>query len=419
MRNWAGNISYAAARLHRPASIDELRSTVAGAERIRARGTGHSFNPLIDTTGDHVTLAGLPPVIDIDRDASTVTLTGPIRYGELGVALHEAGYALHNMASLPHISVAGAVATGTHGSGNANGSLATAVAGIEMVTAGGELTHLRRGDPDFDGCVVALGALGIVTRVTLDIAPTYDVVQYVYDDLPWADFDPDIFAGGYSVSVFTDWTGPRFNLIWVKNRVSPTDRGGWSPPRHWHGAHLADGARHPIPGVLADPATPQMGSAGPWHTRLPHFRLDFTPSVGEELQTEYFIARADAMAALTAIDGMRERIAPLLAICELRTIAADDLWLSMAYRRDSLALHFTWHPNLAPVVALLPELEARLAPFDARPHWGKVFTMPANVVAGHYERLADFGRLRHAYDPTGKFGNAFVDAYAPAVAPTP
>jgi alditol oxidase len=416
-RNWAGNITYAAARVHRPTSTDDVRRIVAASPRIRALGTTHSFSSVADTTADLVSLSGLAPTIEIDRDTSTVTVAAGVRYGELAVALDEAGFALHNMASLPHISVGGAVATATHGSGNTNGNLATSVAGLEIVTAGGDLVRIRRGDPDFNGCVVALGALGIVTHVTLDVEPTYDVAQYVYDDLAWSDLDLDVFAGGYSVSLFTDWAGPRINRVWIKNRISMNDRGAWIPPRRWHGARLADGPRHPISNGSLDSATPQMGITGPWHTRLPHFRLDFTPSVGDELQTEYFVARSDALAALTAIDGMRDRIAPLLAISELRTVAADELWLSMAYRRDSLAIHFTWALDVPGVTAVLPEIEERLAPFAARPHWGKVFTMsPADVGPG-YERLTDFGRLRRDYDPTGKFGNSFVDAYAPAAFP--
>jgi xylitol oxidase len=414
MRNWAGTIEYAAAHVHRPTSVDELCAIVAATGRIRALGTRHSFNDIADTGADLVSLESLPLSIDVDADAAGVTVAAGVRYGELGVALQQAGWALANMASLPHISVAGAVATATHGSGVKNGNLATAVSGIELVTASGELRWIRRGEPDFAGCVVGLGACGIIHRVTLDIEPTYDVTQYVYDDMPMSELSDEVFGSGYSVSVFTDWTAPRANMVWVKDRVAPGDRGGWSPPRHWHGARMADGPRHPIPGVAPEPATPQMGVAGPWHERLPHFRLDFTPSVGEEVQSEYFVGREHATDALAALDGIRERIAPVLAICELRTVAADDLWLSMAYRRDSLAIHFTWHRDVAAVTSLLPAIEERLAPFAPRPHWGKVFTMAPERVAVAYDRLDDFGRLRRSYDPDGKFGNTFTDTYAPA-----
>ncbi len=399
MRNWSGNVTYAAARILHPTSIEELRRVVGSASRIRALGTRHSFSTVADTTADLVSLAELPATVEIAPDGRTVTVASAMRYGDVAVALQRAGYALHNLGSLPHISVAGAIATGTHGSGNTNGNLATAVAALDVIDANGDIVRLQRGDPEFDASVVALGALGIVTHVTLDIEPTYEVSQWVFEDAP---FDLDWFSDGYSVSLFTDWTSDRFNQVWVKRR------GTWEAPETWRGGTRADGPRHPIASLPADPATTQMGIPGPWHERLPHFRLDFTPSVGEELQTEYFVARSDGPAALAALAPLAGRIAPLLAVTELRTIAADHLLLSPAYGRDSMAIHFTWHLDVAAVTALLPSIEAALAPFSPRPHWGKVFALSPLA-------SPEFRRLRGKQDPGGKFGNAYVDRYAPAI----
>jgi len=287
--NWAGNVTYGASRIHHPTSLDELRGIVAGAVRVRALGTGHSFSPVADTTAELVSLAGMPPTIEIDADSLSVTVAAGVRYGELAVKLNAAGFALHNLGSLPHISVAGACATGTHGSGNTNGSLSTAVSALEIVTGDGSVVWVRRGDEDFNGCVVALGTLGVVTRMTLDIEPTYDVAQYVYEAVPAGVLDLDLFAAGYSVSLFTDWTGPAdprgpaINQAWVKRRSAPKLE-PWTAPSPWHGATLADRPIHPIARISPEPATEQLGVPGPWHTRLPHFRLDFTPSVGDELQ---------------------------------------------------------------------------------------------------------------------------------------
>jgi alditol oxidase len=397
MRNWSGNVTYGAARILEPSSVDELRRMVATSPRIRALGTRHSFSTVADTGGDLVSLACLPPSVEIAPDRATVTVAAGMRYGDVAMALQAAGFALHNLGSLPHISVAGACATGTHGSGNTNGNLATAVAAIELVDAAGDVVHLRRGDADFDASVIALGTLGIVTRVTLDIEPAYDVSQWVFED---AALDLDWFGDGYSVSAFTDFTSDRINQFWVKRR------GTWDAPATWRDAIRADGPRHPIARLDPTPCTPQMGVPGPWHERLPHFRLDFTPSVGEELQTEYFVARADGPAAVAALAPLRASIVPLLAVSELRTIAADELLLSPAYRRDSLAIHFTWIDDVGSVTALLPSIEALLAPFAPRPHWGKVFTMPVTVDPA-------FGRLRARRDPDAKFGNDFTDRYAP------
>jgi xylitol oxidase len=416
--NWAGNITFTAARRHSPSSVEELQHLVAGAERVRALGTGHSFNRIADTPGDLVSLTGIPPTMDIDAANATVTVGAAIRYGELAAHLHASGYALHNLGSLPHISVAGACATGTHGSGVGNGSLSTAVAAMELVTADGELAVLCRGadgeDGDvFPGAVVGLGALGIVTSLTLNIQPTFEVEQYVYEGLPFeqaTEHHADIFASGYSVSLFTDWTGSGFNQVWRKQRVDTRDG---TPQRHWMGARLADGPRHPVPGMSATNCTEQLGVPGPWHTRLPHFRLEFTPSSGDELQSEYFVPRHLAADALRAIDGIRDRVAKVLQISEIRTIAADDLWLSPAYARDSVALHFTWIKDIDAVTPVLAAIEERLADFQARPHWGKVFTTSAEVVRGLYERWPDFVELLHRYDPAGKFRNEMLDRYFP------
>lgn len=413
--NWAGNMTFGARRLHRPSSVDELAELVAASDRVRALGTGHSFNRLADTTGDLVTVAGLPPAIEIDTAGRRVSVAAGVRYGELAVRLHNAGFALHNLASLPHISVAGTCATATHGSGNDNGNLATAVSALEMVTADGSIATVDRADGDradvdrLAGMVVGLGCLGIVTRLTLDIEPTYQVSQHVYDDLPLAALEADwpaISAAAYSVSLFTDWTGPRINQVWLKRRVDD-DRP--VPGRRWLGATAADGPRHPVPGMPAGNCTRQAGVSGPWHTRLPHFRLEFTPSSGAELQSEYFVPRDRLVEAVRALDGIRDRIAPVLQVCEIRTVAADELWLSPSYRRDSAALHFTWVPDEVAVAPVLAAIEERLALLAARPHWGKLFDLDPWAEPGWAGRLADFRELADRHDPTGKFRNDLVD----------
>lgn len=404
--NWAGNVTYQARRLHSPESVPQLCRLVAEAGRIRALGTGHTFNTIADSPGDLVSLAKLPSTVDIGRDRSTVTVGGGVRYGELAVELNAAGYALHNMGSLPHISVAGACATGTHGSGTA--TLASAVSAVELVGPDGDLVRLERGDDSFDATVLGLGALGIVTRLTLDIEPAYQVAQYVYGGLELEDCArrlDELFTAGYSVSMFTDW-GPRVEQLWVKHRL---DRG--AEPRPVAGAVPLDRAVHPVPGMPAAHCTEQLGVPGPWHERLPHFRLAFTPSHGAELQSEYLLPAELGGAALAAVAELRDLIRPVLLISEIRTISADDLWLSPAYRRDSVAVHFTWVDDTAAVLPVVAAVEERLAPFDARPHWGKLFDMDPAVLRGRYPRLPDFGRLLRERDPEGKFRNDFIDRY--------
>jgi xylitol oxidase len=416
--NWAGNVTFRAGCVRHPESVAAVQELVAGRRRVHALGTGHSFSRVADTTGDLISVASLPVVMDLSTGAGppAVLVSAGVRYAELAGYLHQAGYALRNLGSLPHISVAGSCATGTHGSGDGNQGLAAAVSAMELVTAQGDLVRVsREADGDrFAGLVVGLGALGIVTSLTLDLVPDFAVRQYVYDDLPFRQLTenlPEIFASGYSVSVFTRWRDAAAAQVWLKLLAS--GRESAPPDPRWLGARLADGPRHPIEGIGPQACTEQLGAAGPWHQRLPHFRPDFTPSAGAELQSEYLVPRQHAGAALAAINGIRHLVAPLLQVCELRTVAADDLWLSPAYQRDSLAIHFTWVREAGPVRQVLTVVEQQLAPLAARPHWGKLSCASPAVLAGLYDRAADFGRLRASYDSEGKFGNDLIDGCFP------
>ncbi|EKX67361.1 FAD-binding protein [Streptomyces ipomoeae] len=404
LTNWARNITYTAKELHRPRSVEALRVLVAGSERVRVLGSGHSFNEIAEPGAEGVllSLTALPPTIEVDSAARTVRVGGGVRYAELARAVHAHGLALHNMASLPHISVAGSVATGTHGSGDGNGSLAAAVREVELVTADGSTLTLSRGDDRFGGAVTSLGALGVVTALTLDLEPGFEVSQHVFGRLPLAGLDyAAVTASAYSVSLFTRWLRSGFDQVWVKRR---TDQAAVDFP--W--AAPATEAMHPVPGMPAVNCTRQFGVPGPWHERLPHFRAEFTPSSGDELQSEYLLPRTHAMAALQALDGIRAAVAPVLQVCEVRTVAADEQWLSPAYGRDTVALHFTWVADTAAVLPVVRQVEEALAPFEARPHWGKVFTVPAVELKRLYPRLDDFRALADTLDPTGKFRNAFV-----------
>ncbi|GHD41516.1 FAD-binding protein [Mycetocola manganoxydans] len=410
--NWSGNYAYGATRIEAPASVDAVRALLSGATAVRALGTRHSFNPIADSADLVISTELLRFAPVLSTEDRTVTVGAGIRYGDLATDLQAAGWALPNLASLPHISVGGAIATGTHGSGNAVPSLAASVAGLEIVLASGDVLELRRGDPDFDGAVVSLGALGIVTRVTLDIVPTFDIEQSVFEGLPFAAVEENLDAitgAAYSVSMFTTWRNPDvLDQVWLKRRAGVDV----AAPSELFGAVAAPADRHPLPGISAINCTPQMGVAGAWLDRLPHFRLDFTPSNGEELQSEFLVPRAHAIDALRAVRALADQIAPLLQVCEIRTFAADTLWLSGAYETDAVGLHFTWLKEQAQVEALLPTLEAALAPFSARPHWGKVFTPDPQSLERVYPRLGDFRALAARLDPSRVFVNEFLERTA-------
>ena len=404
MRNWSGTYEFHG-NLVAPATIDEARAAVAASGKVRPLGTRHSFTDIADTDGTLLSVLDLPAGIDLDAD--TVTLGGGVRYGELAAWLEERGRALHNMGSLPHISVAGAVSTGTHGSGLRNGSLSTAVRSLTLIGPDGDLRTVTTDAPDFAGSVVSLGRLGPIVRVGLATEPSYRVRQDVYLDLAWDDLLADplgVLGAGYSVSVFTDWVRDTVQQVWVKTRVD-TDADDAGIERFG----LRPATRQVSIIETAGDNTTLQGSAGPWAWRLPHFRLDATPSDGEEIQTEFFVPVEAASDALRAVRALGPRIAPELLVTELRTIAADDLWLSPAYRRDSLAIHFTWTDHVAAVDALVPLVRDALAPFAARPHWGKVHAMTADTIAPLYPRFADALALFHRVDPEGKFRNAHTD----------
>ena len=408
--NWSGTFHYSTSKVLQPGSLQEVQDAVRSVQGVRALGTRHAFNGIADSQVAQISTLGLKDV-SIAEDRETVTVGAGIRYGDLAVMLDGKGLALHNLASLPHISVGGACATATHGSGMGNGNLATGVTGLEFVSADGSVHRLSREKDGerFAGAVVGLGAIGVVTRLTLAVQPRYEMTQVVYRDLPFSELEhhfSDVMGAGYSVSLFTDWQRGVAQELWVKRRV---DQGGAAaPPAMFYGAKLAEKKLHPIPDHPAEACTDQLNTVGPWYERLPHFKMAFTPSSGQEIQTEFFVPFERGYEAVRAVETLRDKITPHLFVTELRAIAADDLWMSMAYKRASLAIHFTWKPETQAVLQIVPQIEAKLAPFGARPHWAKVFTMKAGQIDPLYPRAADFAALCREFDPKGKFQNEFL-----------
>ena len=406
-RNWAGTYIYRAEKLHRPTTMEQVQQIVANAASVHVLGSRHSFNDIADSS-ELLSLENLPADVVVDHEAHTVSLGGGVKYGNLAKTLNEEGVALHTLASLPHISVAGAVATATHGSGVTCGNLATAVARLEIVTSGGEIIQASRGDPDFAGLVVGLGALGAVTRITLDVQPAYEVKQRVFESLSWKalyDHFDEITSCGYSVSIFTRW-GQTHDQVWVKSRMDEPDRVAGD----LFGALAATVDRHPIVELDPTPCTPQLGRPGLWSDRLPHFRMGYTPSSGAEIQSEYLVPRRYAMGAIEAVRALADRIRPLLQVSEIRRVAADRLWMSMNYEQDSVGIHFTWKREPDAVQVMVAQIEDALTPFEARPHWGKVFHADAAAIAPLYKRHFDFVRLVEQLDPRGAFRNAWLKA---------
>ena len=413
LQNWAGNLTYSTNSVFYPKTLSEVQSLVKKCNKLRPLGTRHCFNAIADSRNNLISSNNLNNILSLDTIANTVTVEGGIKYGELSPYLDKKGYALHNLASLPHISVAGSITTATHGSGVKNGNLSTQVRGLEIVIADGSVVQFsRKKDGDnFDAVVVGLGALGVITQVTLAVQPTYQVRQQVFVKMPLEQLKEhfeEIVSAGYSVSLFTDWRSESINEVWIKDIVKPEIE--YRGLKEFYGAKAADKDLHPIIELSAENCTPQMGKPGPWYERLPHFKMGFTPSSGKELQSEYFISKQHAVEAIMAIQKMGKQIGPHLFITEIRTIAADSYWMSPCRNQDSIAIHFTWKQEMEEVSKLLPLIEKELYPYQARPHWGKIFTMSPEVLESRYEKLADFNKLAAHYDPKGKFRNGFLES---------
>jgi xylitol oxidase len=411
LKNWAGNLDYSTGRLYAATSLEQVQGYVKNESKLKVLGTRHCFNNIADSKDGFLSLKPMDKVIALDPAKHSVTVGAGITYGELCPYLDSKGFALHNLASLPHISVAGACSTATHGSGEKNGNLATAASGLEMVTASGDVVNLsrERDKGTFLGAVVGLGALGVITKVTLDIQPAFLMRQYVYENLPLIqlkDHFDAIESSAYSVSLFTDWQKQRLNEVWIKSRVEEGQAFHATP--EFFGATLATRNLHPIAELSAENCTDQMGAPGPWYERLPHFRMGFTPSAGKELQSEYFVPRQHAVEAILAVERLREQVSPHLLISEIRAIAADELWLSPCYEQPCVTIHFTWKQDWPAVRKLLPVIEKELAPFRARPHWGKLFTTSAAELKDIYKKMPEFVELCRKYDPQGKFRNEYL-----------
>jgi xylitol oxidase len=412
LTNWAGNIQYGTDKLYSAKSVKDVQDFVRDRNKLKVLGTHHCFNTIADTNSEFLSLKPMDQVVNLDANAKTVTIESGLSYGQLCPHLDREGWALHNLASLPHISVAGACSTATHGSGEKNGNLATAVSDLEMVNANGDLVKLSRSQDGeaFRAAVVGLGAMGVITKLTLDIQPRFMMKQYVYQDLPMNELKENfdaIESAAYSVSLFTDWRTKRINEVWLKIRMP--EQPVFDAPAEFFGAKRATRNLHPIIELSAENCTEQMGVPGPWYDRLPHFRMGFMPSAGKELQTEYFVPRHNAIDAILAVARLHNQVSPHLLITEIRTIAADDLWMSPCYKQSSVTIHFTWKPDWPAVRRLLPVIEKELSPFHARPHWAKLFTISPADIHSRYERLPEFIEACKKYDPHGKFRNEFLN----------
>jgi alditol oxidase len=413
LHNWAANISYGTRKVYYPSTVDQVRDIIRNNEKVKCLGSRHSFSKIADSNGSLISTDKMNGVLELDKANKTVTVEPGIRYGELAVYLQKNGLALHNLASLPHISVAGACATATHGSGVTNGTLASAVQGLQLVDGNGELHNITKEQGDlFNGSVVNLGALGVVTRVTLSVIPDYQVQQVVYKNLQFEQLKlrlHEIMSSGYSVSLFTNWSGPVVNQVWVKKVVD--DSSQKSSESDFYGAIASPIDLHPVEDQSAETVTTQRGIAGPWFERLPHFKMGFKPSTGKELQSEFFVSKENALAALETIQSLGSTITPHLFISEIRSVKADEFWMSPAYKKDCIAIHTTWHQTKKVEDELIPMFQKALEPFQPIPHWAKLSVPDKAALERSFPRITDFRDLCSRFDPARKFQNGYLENF--------
>lgn len=399
MKNWAGNQTFGASQIVAPESLEELQGIVAKADKVKALGTAHSFNLSADTSGTLVSLKSFNQITSLNPETQTVRVGAGVTYGQLASFLNPLGWALENLASLPHITVAGSVATATHGSGRRNQNLSAAVRSLSFVRADGSIDRPE----DFESQVVHIGALGVVYELEVKILPAFEIRQDVYQNLPWTalfdNFDA-VTEAGYSVSLFTDWTSRSINQVWVK--------GSKEMPDELFGAPVSKVKLHPLAHVSPENCTDQCGVIGPWHERLPHFKMDFMPSAGAELQSEFFVHISDLQNALESLWKISEDIARVVQISEIRFVREDNLLLSPAKGRDIACIHFTWQPDIAAVEPVIRKVESALEHLNPAPHWGKLFSIPPDQLAVAYPGLTEFKSLAAKLDPNRKFINNFL-----------
>jgi xylitol oxidase len=414
LHNWAGNINYTSHKVYHPGSVEEVQQIVKSNNKLKCLGSKHSFSTIADTDGFFVATDNLKSVLKLDEKNKSVIIEPGIAYGDLSVYLQQRGYALHNLASLPHISVAGACATATHGSGVKNGNLSSAVNAVEFIDGSGNLQSLSRShDRDiFNGVVVHLGALGVVTKLSLDILPTFNMSQVVYRHLPIENLKQsfsDIMSAGYSVSLFTNWTEDKINQVWIKSVQNASGATASSPD--FYGASLSQVDMHPVDTQSAETCTFQRGVVAPWFEILPHFKMGFKPSTGKELQSEFFVSKDAGFAAVEAMQALGKQISSHLFVSEIRSVKADELWMSPAYQKDCITIHTTWHQDDKVITELIPLVQKALQPFDPVPHWAKLSSLPPATLRKAYPRMNDFRELCKRFDPQKKFANKYLDEF--------
>jgi xylitol oxidase len=411
VKNWAGNLTFSAKEFIEIDNISKLQQVVSNSQGVKVLATGHSFNAIGDTKYTLISLKNLSNGIEIDSQNAQALIPAGMSYADAARYLESNGWAFSNMASLGEVTIAGAISTGTHGSGSNNGVLSTSVVGLEIVLGSGELITIDESNSEeFAGFVISLGSLGVFTKIKMKIVPSFSVKQFVYENIgiqAVAENFDTVFNSAYSVSYFSNWAKNSTGQIWMKFL---DDSSSDNLSDNWLGANQAKAKQHPVKINNPDPCTDQLGISGKWLYRLPHFKLDSSPASGDEVQTEYLVDRKYVNEYIQDLRTIGDEIAPRVYATEIRTIKSDELWLSGAYQRETVGFHFTWKKSDT-LVDFLPRIEEILGKHDGRPHWAKLFSVKSDELSARYPKYSNFEALLKKYDPKKKFRNKFIDQY--------
>ena len=391
--NWVGNQSFTPAFAAAPRDVEEVASLVRqAAERgvcVRVAGAGHSFTPVVETDGLLLDLSALRGVLDADAERKRATALAGTRIHDFYEPLWEAGLALRNQGDIDTQQIAGAVATATHGSGTRYTSLSGVVRGVQLVSATGEVRNIGDDEPDLlRAAQVAVGMLGVITRLELDVTDTYRLREQI-GLRPWDD-------------VMEHWDQlvsqhRHFGFFWL-----PSEQSAALYKLERHGQRMTDQCYVKVYDEIG-PDVPDDDTEGHrvdrWYRIFP---MVFDPNFDE---LEYYVALERGPQALHAVrELMLTRLPDSVYPLEVRTVGADDAFLSPQYQTATTSISVSGKPG-TDYWDYLRSIDALLAEFDARVHWGKLHFLTPERLQALYPRADDFIALRRELDPEGIFLN--------------
>ncbi|KAI1700234.1 d-arabinono-1,4-lactone oxidase domain-containing protein [Ditylenchus destructor] len=358
LHNWGNNFRFSTQNIQYPTSVEEVQQIVRNANKLRVVGTRHSFSKIADSPNTMLSTLALKNIIGFDPTVPSITVQAGITYTDLNPFLPNYG---------PN-------------------------------------------DPELKAIAVGLGAFGVITQVELEVEPTFNLTNYVFVNMPEQDiydhFD-EIENLGYSVQLFTDFSTPGvWDQVWVWVRSDENSNVG-----NMQNLYGATRTHEQVTAIEALPPTYLMeqGKEQPWYYGLVDYHLGLSGFDGAEIQSEYFMPYENAIPAIQAVSNFSDLIAPRVYTMLIRTIKGDDLWMSESFNETTVAIHFTWKPNMTAVMEVLPQIEQALLPYGARPHWGKVFAQGPETYLHRYPKLNQWKQLAETLDPTHKFRNKFLE----------